>query len=730
MLIIGVGDCRGGVSFFKHESQHSSCLLSDGEIASKVVQVAFYSRIHGTDPVTCITAVSNNNPQTGDQGSWSDSNGCVSLGQNGTIHIYLIRVSQTKSVGDDSSNGSGSIQVSVSLQSKMTTYPIVFPDQIFVSSVSVANPRWFVGGFSGDEYLICEFSKDNSRFQLLQAQGGGWKRPHHCRVSCGSDSDQSGFDLPAVTFVHCIPRKTGSEVAVTANYNLSPDKIMKSLTLPTHVQNMPSFFGKVGYCCTGIESVISNTAQYNSLYAVGGEDGILRVYAHTPGSVSSSAPAISSRHATLTVIQELVLNGFAPVRTVNNCYNPSRQRGLLIAGGGKLTYSIWSYSGPCTSCGVVDAHKPNPTPPLGCYFVSEVNGATIWNKATQDHRLLTISSALGNTTNVSVDGGSAVDIDMYYVLMGDSRGVVSVHSYCDYNGEVIEADVEAKNVPWNAPKCHPVEEFSCSEYPILASSVVALSTIGTESSEKQDGDVFVACFSFDRSLSLTGSLVGWTKRLVFQYEAHDMGVNCISSRFITNADQLSTITGNVVIATGGDDQAVCVAIMKIHCSPVEQCSLLSNYKCTVSTQDISRRPHASGSALKGVAVLDPIPMHASNNFSIAIATVGYDRRLFVWRVCECVSPDTCNAVTPLAYPTMTYSDIVSTSIVSNDRSTLQLECVQGYAVHIGDIGGLCVASRQRNSVNVEDVKAQSEDFNTEIGVVGEGFEVFILSNDA
>lgn len=643
LFVFAFGDCRGSITFVAFDR--------DTESVSSARQIGFFSRVHNTDPVIAITAVG---------GTGGQRAGCVSLGQDGQIVVYSISLTVTAS-GEH-----------VQILSRAPSVPIAFPDQVFACPAAAGGgpSTLYIGGYTGDEYLVCEFSKENRLYQLLRVPAGGWKRPHCCSVSQRFLSGAGDFiaaELPWVSFVHCIPHKAGTDIVLTTNYALSGDR---GGSLPPCIRNIAPSFGKVGYCCTAIELTDGAASRY---FVVGGEDGVLKAYCQSGEGESDCGG--------LRIAQEMVMRGFVPARAVTACgAESSGHRGVLVACGGKLTYSIWTYDIGTES-----------GPPADCVFRLRVNGATTWGNATQDHRLLTVSCASGTA---AVGATTEKGGDIFAVVLGDSRGVATLLTYTDAG-------------------CAPLDEFECSNFPLLVSAVVALpgATLGSLVFAGLFGDSngTVFCYLFEVCLG-TRSLL--SRVLLATYEAHDMGVNsltsCSAGVGATGGDVV------VVVASGGDDQALCVATLGL--KPASESASVSRSPYRARGLSVVRRSGASGSALKGVEFSAGIRVNSAGTMDVPLVAVGYDRRLFLWNVqFDRPAITTTETTTHLSVP---YGQVVNLQGGSADlQLPVRISWCSGAPVHVSDIGGCCV-SRSRKSGE-----------NALVGVVGEGFQLFSCQRD-
>jgi hypothetical protein len=189
----------------------------------------------------------------------------------------------------------------------------------------------------------------------------------------------------------------------------------------------------IGESCTSLElySTTILTTDSSTFVLAGGEEGRIKVFS-------------KDVHNKLHVAQDLEMPHNVPVRAMcSSSSSASRSRGIVVAGGGRLMFRVFSYDAESSS-------------PLQQVFWTRYSGTT-WANATQDHRILAVQCTARSTEKES-----------YLILLCDSRGV-------------------AKSAVFESGDVQFLCEFNASEYPILScalhevTSVWQLSVIGDSS---------------------------------------------------------------------------------------------------------------------------------------------------------------------------------------------------------------------------------------------------------
>ena len=623
-----------------------------------------------------------------------------------------------------------------------------------------------------------------NKYQLMRVLGGGWKRPHHCNMQYNTVNDVAR--LPRIAFVNCAPLKNGSEVRIVTNFS-----DCTASRFPTHISNIYPYFGKVGYCCTGIQiqkqkqlqhGNNSNSNSMTNCFAVGGEEGIIRIY---------------DCHG-LVVLQEMHLTGFIPVRamTSSQCSDSEPGCGILVACGGKLTYSIWSFCPPTSNS--TDSTNSNSS---GIQFKLEVNAVKTWSNASQDHRLLSVSS-VAYRLHSPVELGSETGLESgaihHIIAMGDSRGVVNI---VNYHPKQTKTKTGTKTEDKSCS--YLLTSIECSEYPILTTSLEVL--FNQDSLDNQlsivgvfgdtNGTIFCHIFNSDRYNTVTQPplwivqsgisdpisipnpdpnndpsypILYHSTREILRYEGHKQGVNCLTTRIVP-------VVPVQVLGLDVGDQNICISELKLTTSPDKHSNSNSNTNtntntnsslCSTSIQLVSiyRRLGSSGSALKGISL--SLPHTAATTAtttdtgtataatatvtvtdSLNLVSVGYDRRLQLWQIKlnthredgvgvalgvnllhqeQTTDTDTATAsTTPLVvkYEDIQESSTTITDTTSSDNNNNNNSDNSAY-IQWKSCSMVHIADVGGMHITTSSTNTTTNSIKSYIGVVGEGFELF------
>jgi WD40 repeat protein len=467
--LVMIGDCRGNLSAFAMSSPHLHQDTSQGSPVSSLL------RAHGLEVISCISDLCSE--ESCEENSVP---GFCSLGHDGHLNIYSLEA-------HDSS-------LRIRIISRASCLPITAPDQLFVTNrCHGSDASVYVGGFQASEYLVWDVRK---KYQLLRTEAGSWKRPHHTIVR-SSSGEMSLF--PSVSFAFLSPAEKNTKLtSLRSDHSTSP---LRSC-LPLHL-GVPGN-GKVSYAAALISRGISRP----SLIAVGGEDGSVKLFAQSPPNFQ--------------FLQEVQMPMNAAVRALSHSPSPAcdRIRGIVVAGGGKLSYAVWSYdlepssvSWPplmcvlqplCSSMMRTPTRKRNNSKrkaqegktrrkksDLGA-SEAPVAEETVEieamdqedppapatsprpspNPEDQDHRILSVSSSLSSLP-------STAEQDSFFALLGDSKGLATLLSIQpaliterthQRSSNANDAD-DGDSSPLGAVV---VEEFHPSEYPLLANKLLSL----------------------------------------------------------------------------------------------------------------------------------------------------------------------------------------------------------------------------------------------------------------
>jgi WD40 repeat protein len=407
-----LGDARGSICIYALAGADAPLL-------------AVFHKVHGSDPVSCIAGF---------------DAGFVTAGHDGMLNVYT-------EAGNPSTGTPSWLHTA-----KLNCLPISTPDQIIVSATydsSDAGAGLYVCGYHGSIYMVWDVRRG---YQLMRVEGGGWKRPHRCAlavdVSSTSSSQLAVADFPAVLFVCPAPLlkdNTVLQLFGTKPTALKPTSAHVLHSIPLH-QRSPGM-GRVGYCATFVTaSTSADTALKSDFLVVGGEDSYMKVF---------SVPDLGLR-------QEVSMSMNSSLKSLSSARSgASAHRGIVLGGGGKLQYYIWTYdrSVGCTAGAV-----------LGAVLFTAKEG-TVWSKATQDHRILSVQCAYLEQATLSLahaDLREDIVVERYAILLCDSRGA-AVLGVFEHGVSDTRAPVPGR-VRHNA--FHVLQQIQPSQCPVLSSSLL------------------------------------------------------------------------------------------------------------------------------------------------------------------------------------------------------------------------------------------------------------------
>jgi len=372
-------------------------------------------------------------------------------------------------------------------------------------------------------------------------------------------------------------------------------------------------FPSHGRVCYDGTFFMGDSSKYGGagLIAIGGEDGKVKVFT-------------TQEESNIRFVQEVSLPSNVSAKVIASAGTASH--GIVVAAGGKLMYSVWKYK---------QASDADEDIPLDCELSFACSGS-IWPRATQDHRVLSLS-----VLHLEQSDGC------YHIVMTDSRGVVSV---CLFSPQTL-ATTNALSV---------IETFiPFNECPLLASSVVLV----------QGGHVIGAFGDTTGSVSIwmlltTSSSSATSSIKIAEYSAHSMGTNALSMHVLAQA-QASTMILSFLVCSGGDDQALCIANGDFSLEDMSWSRPLS----------ILKREGAAGAAMKSVRLIGHIQEkeEAMQQQVYMLASLGCDQRLCFWSI---------------------------TMPVSSSSSSLALEWRSGGIVNIGDVQSLCISQDKSQALVV------------------------------
>lgn len=370
---IVAGDSRGTVSIFHLPmSTKSPSTDSTSPIGCMEQPLVSFSRIHHTDPVSCIVG---------------HPGGFITVGHDGMLNFF-------EEVNHRYSSSGALKWVHAG---RLSCLPITTPDRVVLNGESIDHrgESLIVCGYHGSLYMAWDLRRS---YQLLRVEGGGWKRPHICVVATprrhpritpiavvrdsSSSNNQSAVvevgDLPGVVFIS--PAPTSSNDTILELYQSTPSLLSfcgrdgnivedgdgneDNLVLRIGKGLSSSSHGRVAYCA----AFICSHRAYDDEVDVAADHPVASVEFVVVGGENSCVKAFSLPD--LRLHQELSLSSNSSLKTLSCvCSAVNSSRGVVVGGGGKLQYYVWSYD---LSCG--DGAR---RPPLGCLLSSACEG-TIW----------------------------------------------------------------------------------------------------------------------------------------------------------------------------------------------------------------------------------------------------------------------------------------------------------------------------------------------------------------
>ena len=274
----------------------------------------------------------------------------------------------------------------------------------------------------------------------------------------------------------------------------------------------------------------------------------------------------------LTVKQTLRAHS-SSVRALSTSHHPKSPTLILFSGGGQLGLCVWAIN-PSTAFVELWYQTPTATSrrPSGSSTIPP------------DHRIMTLDSW-------PVPGDQLV----HTLVVGDSEGQLSLYKFSEDTRDLKMYATCTGDATGGAP-------ILCTAWASLMGGQVILLVTGTTM-----GDVVVWDIS-------SGALVP-----VVRYQAHAMGTNSLSVR-VQGSDGPGTTSTSLLLCSGGDDQAVCLA------------QLTARDDSTLQLRSVIRQDGASYSAIKTVRLFPLRALSGGEDCGIGMVSVGCDQRLHVWQI--------------------------------------------------------------------------------------------------
>jgi WD40 repeat protein len=497
-----IGDSRGSISVYSYVPnegavENSGIHDDNGVTAPFSAQLSqFFANAHGTDPVSALWV----SPTFGE--SNNSTTAFLSVGHDGDLHVYrrLARSCDSSQIFEH--------------VHKLSCLPVRTPTCVHVPPTSGSI---IVGGFQGSHYICWDMA---SKRELMRAEGGSWKRPHVSNVitveQCHANAKAGDAVKTAlrVVFGSGVPLKIGSALAVC-------DNMRHTLTKPIDVRKVcyaegtklfPHGLKQTGNCTAILD--VGGTHKY---VAVGGEEGMV---------------LLLDASKKLGLIQELQMPNLVAAKTISNAV-PSgsslgTSAGIVVAAGGRLTYSVWRMNRALLS--MDPSVMTNNALALSSW-------GSIRPNASQDHRIL--CSACVSLNDTQGKGSEAGAGQWYSVIFGDSRGHVTIASHFE-PVDILAADTsltdeliggpdnELNSVGDRSKRLHILEDLVVSEYPITSS---ALQLHSVNDSVEMKSFCLLACFG-----DTSGNIFIWNICVCLRYNLSSCGRKneCLAMRYASD----------------------------------------------------------------------------------------------------------------------------------------------------------------------------------------------------
>ena len=323
--------------------------------------------------------------------------------------------------------------------------------------------------------------------QLLLTLQYASYRPHHSVLFVPGpiEAKQKGRrsnswnELPRVVFVCTAPTKDDTSLMfcdsmpIVTVFLESEVKPHCTSSLGQRTQKVPLHLctqshGKVSYCARIVpqigfhdaqDDIISSSGhrvkERNTFCVVGGEDGSIKIFKCSKilGTTSSSGDTKIQekvredciKNSSFVFLEEVNMPGNVAVKAIaiasrhdpqNSGVEVAESKGIIVAVGGRLTFSIWEYS--------LQDFVGKSGGDFGSHL-SILTSGSVDPKSSQDHRILSVQCTLfPKMKDIFYDSIFSPTIplnsdfietesnklhDFYLVVMGDSRGSVTVATY-------------------------------------------------------------------------------------------------------------------------------------------------------------------------------------------------------------------------------------------------------------------------------------------------------------
>lgn len=586
-----VGDTRGNLAMFKinemaeskqqngEQSRNASIQAHSRHYTPSSILHRLHQREHVTDIVIVLSA------------SNASSKGLrrvFSVGNDGCVHESYF----------DETNGSFQKGLSVIASSALTGISRI---RVFPRKANLTQRQdIIVSGYFGNTFVLRNVSRG---YELFRADTGGRQRQHDfCSSvleSWASSDVISGLQFGVLAV--CGQRKSDgrNEILLQRKQQVNKNSRCLSDMWPLHTYAMGlGLHGETIYSAS-LFSYLSNGQRCLALLT-GSEDCTSKICFYRDGNLIAAKQLPQQESC---------------VRAV--CSNTSgAANSLLAVGGGKLMLQFFLLTGQLADLAA------SPLAQKSEKVIAEKDSAIQLHflgygrtkkKASIDHRINDVKSVSLEDLNGRQNGIGKMQGRMapqHLIAAGDSEG--NCHIY------MISGEPTEKKHSWMGLPLPPNNDGSFK--PVLSIEMLKIRNRVLLFTGKTSGQIDIwdmpgtldadDLHAFSPQINEDPRSETFPAQLIFSYDAHQMGVNSISTSLLTDPPD------TVLICSGGDDQAISLCELSVKFN--ESATRIE----TAQSIKFSRTSEASSSAIKGVQLL-------SNTH---IISVGYSQRLALWKI--------------------------------------------------------------------------------------------------
>jgi len=378
----------------------------------------------------------------------------------------------------------------------------------------------------------------------------------------------------------------------------------------------PSHCGRVIYCGTYFGK---------SGFAVGGEDGKLKTYGLHRGARVAG--------------EEAMLPSSVALKTLSAAHSwESRNSGILLGAGSRLTYAIWHW----------EEEGQSSEEDRAAARLVLLSSGLISPKHCQDHRML-CSAARATPYGFIValcDSRGIVTLGSLDQGAGPSMGVCTGSGNGTLQGDSTgEAAVREPNVPHSKtiPALAVHEELDpCNGTPILSCCLLPVTQAAAQSGAPaarlqavigvfgaSSGDVSI----WQLAMPARAEMPVTCSRLLARYSAHSMGANALDAVWWVAPERRDCV--QVLVCSGGDDQAITVASGELLLAPAgEHAAPRVSWSTALYAH---RYTGAAGSSLEGLILRPPLtsaaaPSANTTTADFSLLSLSADQRVHRWLI--------------------------------------------------------------------------------------------------